>query len=263
MKTATMIGAEEVEAKFDVDPGTPLPSFLDVVPGVEVVELPAVELTARYFDTAGFRLLRQGATLRQRRGEEPDGENLWTLKLPSARGGAAYSRKEISWPGATEDIPAQARELVHGIALGSELTEVAVLVSTRRRLEMVAKGGGCLAEIDDDTVEVRSPREFSFRQVEVELCGGDEGLLAGVAERLSRIGATRGKDEPKLARALAGILDPPPSSLLVRAAQKPGHGSEETPRPDDRTAVYEGAGVGLAVGRSGTTPRERRRGAPR
>jgi CHAD domain-containing protein len=200
-----MKSSQEIEAKFDLDPATTLPSFTGSAGDTEVVVLPPVELTARYFDTPGLRLLRHGATLRQRRSADPSGENLWTLKLPSGGPAAAYSRKELSWPGASEQLPAEALDLVAGMSLRESLVEVAVLESSRKRVELRC-GGRCLAEIDDDTVTVHRPSRQVFRQVEVELREADGDLLGNLTDELIRVGAVRGADQPKLVRALG--LDP-------------------------------------------------------
>jgi CHAD domain-containing protein len=199
-----MKAIEEIEAKFDVDPDMPLPELSGSGPGVQAVEADPVELTATYYDTEGLRLLRQGVTLRRRRAAEEGGEDLWTLKLPSAGSAVAYSRKEISWPGDSESVPAEARDLVTGLAMGEQLRKVAVLVSCRRRVKLLSHEGEILAEVDDDTVRVPWPAETVFRQIEVELVAGDAGLLGEVENRLRREGARRGSDEPKLARALGG-----------------------------------------------------------
>jgi CHAD domain-containing protein len=211
---------DEVEAKFDIDPEANLPSFARAVPDAEVLELDPVELTAVYFDTPGSRLLRQGATLRRRRSAESGGENLWTLKLPTSAG-VAYSRKEISWPGDSDAVPPEAIELVSGIAFGETLAEVAEVVSRRRRLVVRADTGGSVAEIDDDTVTVRRPSELVFRQVEVELVRGDPELLGRIGKSLEKAGATRGSDEPKLARALGRGPDRAGTGLV--GANEPLH----------------------------------------
>jgi CHAD domain-containing protein len=202
----SMKAGEEIEAKFDVDPATPLPSFERAAEKITVVELPPLELTASYYDTPGLRLLSRGATLRHRAGANGE-EDLWTLKLPSPTGGhAAYSRQEISWSGDSPEIPPKALELVTALTLQVPVSEVAVLVSSRRRLEVRNLEGDRLAEIDDDTVAVRKPTTTTFRQVEVELTGGQPRLLSALAEQLHRAGATRGADEPKLVRALGGLV---------------------------------------------------------
>ena len=73
----------EVEAKYDVADGQPLPDLIGVG-GIETVATaPEMVLTATYFDTAGHELSASGATLRRRSGGEDDG---WHLKLSVADG---------------------------------------------------------------------------------------------------------------------------------------------------------------------------------
>jgi CHAD domain-containing protein len=209
---------EEREAKFDVTAGAPRPDLDGVTEGVVATERPEVRLTATYFDTPGLRLLRRNVTLRHRRadtaGEEESGTGLWTLKLPEVSWRATFQRAELSWPGPPDPMPTEPAELVRGITLGMPLQPVAEVVTLRRRVELGDHTGARLAEMADDEVTITTlsgpptaasapaPTVTVFRQIEVELDAGDDTLLASISARLQGIGATRGRDEPKVRRAL-------------------------------------------------------------
>ena len=80
--------AMETETKYEADASTVLPG-LDTLPGVAGTRGPdIVQLEAEYYDTADFRLLRSGITLRRRKGGDDAG---WHLKLPAG----PASREEI------------------------------------------------------------------------------------------------------------------------------------------------------------------------
>jgi CHAD domain-containing protein len=81
---------------------------------------------------------------------------------------------------------------------GRELRQVARL---RTRREVVLADG---AEIVDDSVAVLEGQRITrrFRELEVELVGGDEATLLRLRDELERAGATEGELRPKLYRAL-------------------------------------------------------------
>src|SRR4029079_5202148 len=69
------IVAQEVELKFDADPGVPFPDLSGAADTVG--EATESQLDATYFDTADTQLARHGITLRRRTGGEDAG---WQLK---------------------------------------------------------------------------------------------------------------------------------------------------------------------------------------
>lgn len=81
----------EIERKYDVDSGTPLPDW-SAVPGVTHVSAGEQRgLDARYFDTADLALSRAGVALRRRTGGPDAG---WHIKGPREGDG----RLELGWP---------------------------------------------------------------------------------------------------------------------------------------------------------------------
>lgn len=199
---------QEREAKYELAEGVELPDFDGVDDGVRASPRPPLDLTAQYFDTTGLRLLRLGITLRHRReagdGDAESGEGRWTLKLPDRAGKAVFTRTEMSWGGPPGPLPTEAARLVKGVALGETLVPVAEIHTLRRRISLAYEGGSPLAEVDDDTVTITAQGGgvVGFREIEVELTGGDEQLLDQAGARLEAAGARRDSDAPKLARAL-------------------------------------------------------------
>jgi CHAD domain-containing protein len=138
---------------------------------------PTRRFTSTYHDTADLALARHGVTLRHR---VEGGAGVWQLKLPR---GAARAELEQAGPPARPPL---------------ELSALLVAFLRGRDLEPV--------------VRLRTSR---FRELEVELVGGDERTLQRLAKELRRAGATTtGELRPKLYRAL-GLPAP------VEAAQIP------------------------------------------
>ncbi|GAA2370117.1 CHAD domain-containing protein [Catellatospora methionotrophica] len=204
----------EEERKYDVAASFILPEL--AVADTRPAARAAVTLTATYFDTAGLRLARAGASLRHRVGDALP----WTVKLPTAVPGV---RQEVSLAGADPSTPPEALTwLVAALTRGSPLMAVAVLRTRRQRVDLCDADGARLAEVADDTVEVLSgtavPR--TFREIEVERTGGSPALLSAVEELLVAAGARAGGFTPKLVRALGAAAAYPPD-LLPPAASLP------------------------------------------
>src|SRR5512139_2463366 len=96
---------KEEERKYDVGSSFALPDLAPLA--AEVIRKPVKTLTATYYDTADLRLVRAGASLRFRAGDELP----WTVKLPT---GVPGVRHEISRPGSAPGKPPQ--ELVWLVA---------------------------------------------------------------------------------------------------------------------------------------------------
>ena len=206
----------EREFKFDIDPDFDPPDLRPVVGRTE--RLPEQHLTTTYLDTADRRLWSRGITLRHRleaEGDDPaQGPGKWTLKLPEpARrgGGEGVTRSELSWTGSLDTVPPAALSIVAGVVRRARLEPVVVLSTERRRL-LLHDDDQAWAEIDDDLATVTSGgREgYRFRQLEIELIGGDQPEnevsdgLGAVLSEFRRAGATPGGGS-KL--ALAAGLD--------------------------------------------------------
>jgi CHAD domain-containing protein len=193
----------EREAKFDIEAGAAV-DLSRLPAGLVVVEQPEIRLSARYFDTAHLDLLQRGITLRHRRDLSGTGEDLWTVKLPDGAATAAVlARTEVSWPGTEVDVPTEARRLLTAVLQDRELRPVAAFVTVRRRREVRDGTGRRLAEVDDDRVTVTAPIGKVFRQIEVELDGGDADLIGRLSKLLRRSGANVSRSGEKLRLALA------------------------------------------------------------
>ena len=119
--------AMETETKYEADASTVLPG-LDTLPGVAGTRGPdIVQLEAEYYDTADFRLLRSGITLRRRKGGDDAG---WHLKLPAG----PASREEIRRPlgRAGRRAPAELTNLVRASTRGRPLEPVASITTLRQ-----------------------------------------------------------------------------------------------------------------------------------
>jgi CHAD domain-containing protein len=233
---------DEREVKFAIEPEAAKLDLRGLPAGLRTVERAEIRLRARYFDTADLDLLRRGITLRHRRDLSGDGEEQWTLKLPtglngsgltgpaspgtgsggtgspgtgssgtassgSGSSGGVLRRTELSWPGGDDAIPDEARRALRAVHHEHELRQVADFVTVRRRHEIHDRTGRRLAEIDDDRVTVTAPTGRVFRQIEVELDGGDRKLIARLTKLLLRSGASRSDNPPKLRLALAERAD--------------------------------------------------------
>jgi CHAD domain-containing protein len=204
----------EVERKYDVEPSFRLPD-LGSLPGVRTVDPPQEqELSATYFDTADRRLAAHSLTLRRRTGGTDAG---WHLKLP-APGGA---RDEVRHPlgPSTRTVPAALRRPVEMYLRGATLRPVAQLVTRRTVHRLRGADGAVLAEVADDRVTATDlagddgAAVSVWREVEVELAGGGDRLLAAAGEALRAAGAVPSPARSKLARAVGDRLparDPEP-----------------------------------------------------
>lgn len=190
----------ETEAKYDAPGGAVLPQ-LDVLPQVSGVLPPDDQhLDAVYYDTDDLRLLKAGITLRRRMGGTDEG---WHLKLPVG----PNTREEVRLPlGSGTHVPAELADLVLARTRGRGLTAVATITTQRRVSTLVDKRGRSLAEVADDAVSARHLRDGSpaelWREVEVELTGGDNTLLAAADVLLRHSGLHRSGRSAKLERVL-------------------------------------------------------------
>ena len=213
----------EVEAKFDLEPGHPLPDLADVAGVASTQDAAAQRLTATYFDTPDLRLARAGVTLRRRTGGQDAG---WHLKLP-----VAEDRFEVRHPAgrSAANVPAELVDLVRAQTRGGHLGPVVRVRTSRAVTRLLTADGQVLAEVADDSVTAEPltsaqspgagngtrssaaaagngrPGSVCWREVEVELVEGDRPLLARVGKRLRRGGACPAAAASKLARALTEL----------------------------------------------------------
>jgi len=193
---------ETVEREVKLTPGEGF-----VLPELGGETQPTRVFVSTYHDTDDLVLARHGVTLRHR---VEDGAGLWQLKLP--RGAA---RTELEQPGPPARPPLELSSLLVAFLRGRELRAVARL---RTRREVVLADG---AEIVDDSVAVLDGQRVTrrFRELEVELVGGEERTLRRLRDELERAGATPGELRPKLYRALG--LDLPPAGAEVASGTSP------------------------------------------
>lgn len=160
------------------------------LPELGGVPRPVRDFVSTYLDTEDLRLARHGVTFRYR---SEAGSRVWQLKIP--RGAA---RIELEQEGPPARPPPELLGLVAAHLRGARLVRVARL---RTRRKSVRTAG---AEIVDDSVAVLDGQRITsrFRELEVELTGGDERTLQGLEKALRRAGAEPGVFEPKLYRVL-------------------------------------------------------------
>ena len=198
----------ETRARFDA-PGDVSVADLATVEGVAQIAAPVVvELDAEHFDTAELSLLAADIGLRRRRGGPDAG---WHLEIASTRGERLEAHEPL---GAARGQPPQAlRDLVVARTRSTPLQRVARLRTYRTRYRLLDAGGAALAEVADDTVTADVPGRApaTWREIEVELTGGDRSLLTAVEHELTARGAVPSAASSPLARALADRILAPPS----------------------------------------------------
>ncbi|HEX6537737.1 MAG TPA: CYTH domain-containing protein [Candidatus Dormibacteraeota bacterium] len=193
----------EREFKADVAETFVLPD-LDGVAGLRAHDRGVRALDATYWDTDDLRLLRGGYGLRHRTTD--GGEGVWTLKAGSHREGGAMVREETEVPGPPDQLPAEVAARIGDVAAAADLHPVAHLRSARRVVDLTDSGRR-FAEIADDTVTVmEGDREVHrFREVELELHGGDDARAEQVLAVLRRAGAGAPTSSSKYVRALEAL----------------------------------------------------------
>jgi CHAD domain-containing protein len=123
--------------------------------------------------------------------------------------------------------PPGALAIVRAYVRNAELIPVARLSTVRRRVRLLDRAGGRLAEVVDDEVSVRDGRRVAarFREIEVEVTGPEQdgdGIVAPVVARLRGAGAGAPDPTPKHIRALGPrALEPPEVSPAVVAPDSP------------------------------------------
>jgi CHAD domain-containing protein len=216
---------EERELKFDVNPDFVVPDVADLLPDGGRIETGSEQLHSYYFDTADRALLRNGMTLRRRRGSTDNG---WQLKVPREP-----FREEIRVKDIGDRVPDELSALLLGVVRGRPLAQISSMTTDRAVTRLLDGTGTKLAEIDDDVVHASAAGNAatghaatvsSWREVEVELGRAELDLLYAVGKRLKRAGARPSVSRSKLARALPRAATP----NLV----------EHKPRAGDVVAAY-------------------------
>ena len=207
---------DEVERKFDVDSETIFPALSDVE-GVSAVSQPTEqELVAVYFDTPGLDLARNGTTLRRRTGGDDAG---WHLKVPRAEDTRTEHRLPLGR--ATKSVPRGLLPPVRAIVRDRRLAPVARVKTRRREYTLLDEDSTALAKVCDDAVEaerleVQSDGEgdvLGWREWEVELVDGDQGVLEAIEARLLDVGAIKASADSKLGRVLGDAVPAAPPKV--------------------------------------------------
>lgn len=172
-----------------------------------------VMLRAVYWDTPELVLASWGHTLRSRSSED-GAEHGWTLKLAAGSSPVA-ERREIEVDGEHDTPPLATLDIVRGLIGHRSMVPVAGIDTTRRRLRLRHIESGATVELDDDLVTstVAGVAGPSFREIEIELLGGDPAVLDEAGKALHHAGADRPDPTPKLLRVLADRLPAPPLGL--------------------------------------------------
>ncbi|MCI0636107.1 MAG: CYTH and CHAD domain-containing protein [Actinobacteria bacterium] len=200
----------ERETKLAAPPGFRLPDLSG--DGFHTAEREPERLVTVYVDTPDLRIVRWGASLRQRRGEG------WTVKLPAEEQGVALVRQEHVFEG--EDprrLPMAAVDLLGAYIRGAELGPVARLQTRRTQMDVTDELGRPLAAVTDDEVSVMEGRRVAsrFREVEVELAeAAPREALETIVERLRAVGVGPVDNVPKLVRALGPRAQEPPDVVV-------------------------------------------------
>jgi len=224
----------ELELKFSA-PADFAAGALTSQAGIEeIAELPAINLSAVYYDTDDLRLARAGVTLRYRTGD--DNGDAWTLKLPTPD--TRELRDEVVINEASgSSLPDEARRLTTAFARGAELHRVARLRTRRRRWSLRESGGRELAELVDDRVSVLDGRRVTqrFHELEVEARSSDLDELRRIEGALSRMGFAPSSQSPKVFRALG------PRAADRSDIPEPTTGSPRSPVADAASAAMSSA----------------------
>ena len=246
------VSVNETEAKYEADLDSVLPALDDLPQVAAAARAPEQLLVAVYYDTADLRLLRAGITLRRRTGGLDAG---WHLKLPvgdrtreeirlpeqagessTGRGstGRGSTGRRSTGQGSTGQgaiqrgarVPRELADLVRSRSRGAALVPVATVSTRRQPTQLLDSAGLVLAEVADDRVSAHREHDpesaASWREVEVELAGGDGDLLAAVDDVMRQHGLTASARSAKLERVLSSDLPAAARERRYRAAD-PAH----------------------------------------
>jgi inorganic triphosphatase YgiF len=198
----------ETEQKYDADAGFVLPNLgsLPELGGRRIADQRRIYLSATYFDTDDFDLLKHKVTLRRRVGGDDEG---WHLKLPVRKD----TRQELHAPldeGTEGSVPARLASQVEEITAGKHLHPVAILDTERTVVRVPGPPADAQIEVADDKVTAtrfdKADRDpMSWREIEVEALSADPGaaaMLDTVGQALREAGARPSASGSKLSHVL-------------------------------------------------------------
>ncbi|MFD1721063.1 CYTH domain-containing protein [Amnibacterium endophyticum] len=196
----------EVELKYAVPEGVPMPDLSGADRVVRVEAQPVAHLEAVYLDTDDRVLLRARIALRRRTGGHDAG---WHVKLSAAAG-----RRELHAPidaGDPDALPAPLERALRSRLRGRPVRPIA-RIATERRGAVVTTAAGGRVEVDDDLVraeDVAAGTRRAWREWEAEQLDEDGGAALAVVDAALRAAGARPSASPaKLAQALGGALPP-------------------------------------------------------
>ena len=195
----------ETEQKYDAAADFILPDLSGLEGHTKATGRQRYYLSATYFDTEEFDLIKNRITLRRRVGGPDEG---WHLKLPVR----LDTRQEIRTPlseGDAGTVPARLAAQVEDITAGRALRPIAVLDTERTVVTLTGQAGEPLAEVADDLVTATRLNQpggepMTWREIEVEAAEGADaaGLLEAAGQALREAGARRSTAASKLSRLL-------------------------------------------------------------
>lgn len=205
--------AAEVERKYDVPGDLAVPDLASIDAVAAIASPVELDQTAIYLDTPDLRLLHAKVTLRRRTGGVDDG---WHLKLPAS----GDARRELRLPPGEEGgpVPDALLDRVRVHVRDSELRPTVTLRTHRTVHRLLDAEGQDLAELCDDRVEAETAdgEVSAWREWELELVGGDEGLLDAAEAVFLAAGASRSEARSKVGR----VVQASPAPWRIR--QPPG-----------------------------------------
>jgi inorganic triphosphatase YgiF len=195
----------ETEQKYDAAADFTLPDLSGLEGRVKATGRQRYYLSATYFDTEEFDLIKNRITLRRRVGGPDEG---WHLKLPVRKD----TRQEVRLPlseGDTGTVPAQLAAQVKDVTAGRRLHPIAILDTERTVVKLTSQAGEALAEVADDLVtairlDEPGAEPMKWREIEVEAAEGAQvgSLLETAGQALREAGARRSSSASKLGRLL-------------------------------------------------------------
>jgi CHAD domain-containing protein len=227
----------ETERKYDAPDSRSLP---ELKRPFTVGKPRRMHLGADYVDTVGHTLVEAGYSLRRRTGGDDEG---WHLKFPRV----GDSRRELHAPLAAgvsaAHVPRALRAEIEDVVGLEALLPIARLDTERTERE-VRRGGVVVARLADDRVRASSTGgNTAWREVEVELVGGDTEALEAIEELLLASGFERSKSASKVGRAL-------------EAGPRKKKGKHGKPTAGDVVLAHLGKQVGTLQGLEGAVRRD-------
>lgn len=186
---------EQIET-FTAPTSFVLPKFGQLDPEVSSGRVEHARSASDYYDTPELALARAGITVRR----SCDGD-VWVVTMAELSRAGESIRREVSYVGSEDSVPAEVRRLLRPQLHGAPLTTVAHLATRRAVTPLINRSGVRLADVvDEHTVATRDTGSSrQFRVIDVQVCdldGVGQRVLTEVHRLLTDAGCTR---EPRIA----------------------------------------------------------------